>query len=50
MHYTTRQYPRSMREAFRDWPENCYGVEFPPSVPTRPSVWVRIATWLARWA
>lgn len=25
---TTRRHPRTTREAFRDWPENCLGVDF----------------------
>ena len=34
---TTRRYPRSMREAFRNWPENCMGVEKPIPVGARPA-------------
>jgi hypothetical protein len=48
MNYTTRRHPRTLREAFREWPETCYGVERPIVIQTCPSIWVRIANWLWR--
>jgi len=29
LHHTTRVYPRTLREAYREWPETCLGVEHP---------------------
>lgn len=31
----TRRFPRSAAEAFRAWPENCYGIERMPVVKPR---------------
>ena len=38
---TTRRYPRSLKEAFRNWPENCMGVEKPIQCK-RPPIWWRL--------
>lgn len=36
-HDTTRRYPRTVREAFRDWPENFLGI----AEPVDPEAWRR---------
>lgn len=36
MNNTTRRHPRTMREAFKLWPENCMGIEKPIEVGKRP--------------
>lgn len=46
MNDTTRTYARSVRDAFREWPENAIGITGP--VVTRPAApWrVRALRWL----
>ena len=40
-----RRFARTEREAFRNWPENCMGVEKPIPVGRRP-LWWRIANFI----
>ena len=47
MQYETyRRFPRSLREAFREWPENALGINDPGCIPTRSPWWVRVLRWL----
>lgn len=44
---TTRRHPRTMREAFREWPESCIGIAEPVVIPC--SRIGRIVLALRRW-
>lgn len=45
---TTRTFPRSVRDAFKEWPETAIGVTGSAVIPTRPPLWVRALRWLLR--
>lgn len=48
MNDTTRTFPRSLREAFREWGETAIGVTGPVVIPTRPPWWARVLRRLLR--
>lgn len=45
---TTRRFPRSLREAFKDWGESAIGITGPVVIPLRPPWWVRVLRRLLR--
>jgi hypothetical protein len=45
---TTRRFARTVRDAFRDWPENCIGITGPVVIKTQAPLWVRIVRAMLR--